>query len=284
MTPLEGVRVVSLAINLPGPLAAARLRDLGAAVLKVEPPDGDPLAFACPDWYRALHQHQEVARLNLKEADDRNRLDAALEGADLLLTAFRPSALERLGLSWDRLAERFPQLCQVAIVGHPSPHEDRPGHDLTYQARLGLLSPPTLPSVLVADLAGAQEAVTAALALLLGRQRGRAERWVQVSLAEAAERFAGPLHYGLTAAGGILGGGFPGYGLYAAREGWVALAALEVRFRERLTTELALPDFTRETLQQALWARTASEWEAWAIERDLPLAAVRERSLDQQSD
>src|SRR5262245_46295387 len=210
MNSLDGIRIVNLALNLPGPVAAAKLRALGAMVLKVEPPDGDLLEHGCPAWYGELHQGQEVRRLNLKDPADRARLDALLESADLLLTAFRPAALERLDLSWPRLHERFPRLCQVAIVGYAPPHADRPGHDLNFQATAGLLTPPHLPKTCLADLAGAERAVSAALALLLARERGQGCGFVQVSLAEAAEDFAAPLRHGLTAPNGILGGGFPG--------------------------------------------------------------------------
>ena len=182
MEPLDNIRVLTLAVNLPGPLAVSRLRQLGAAVVKVEPPEGDALAQACPDWYRELHEGLQVTRLNLKDAEDRARLDAWLGRADLLLTASRPAALRRLGLSWEELHSRYPRLCQVALVGYPAPLEDVPGHDLTYQARAGLLTPPHLPRACVADLAGAQEAVSAALALLLARERGQGGGHATVSL------------------------------------------------------------------------------------------------------
>jgi alpha-methylacyl-CoA racemase len=276
MEPLDNVRVLTLAVNLPGPLAAARLRRLGAAVVKVEPPGGDPLAGADPDWYRELHEGQEVVRLNLKDAEDRARLDAWLGRADLLLTATRPAALRRLGLSWEELHVRYPRLCQVALVGHPAPLEDLPGHDLTYQARAGLLTPPHLPRACVADLAGAQEAVSAALTLLLARERGQGGGHAAVSLARAAEWFAEPWRRGLTAAGGALGGGRAGYQLYRAQEGWVALAALEPHFQERLVGELGLACASREEFERVFLTRTAREWELWAVQRDVPLAAVRE--------
>ena len=118
MKPLENIRVLTLAVNLPGPLAAARLHQLGAAVVKVEPPGGDALAQASPDWYRELHEGQEIVRLNLKDAEDRARLDTWLGRADLLLTATRPAALRRLGLAWAELHARYPRLCQVALVGY----------------------------------------------------------------------------------------------------------------------------------------------------------------------
>jgi alpha-methylacyl-CoA racemase len=272
--PLRGVRVLTLAVNLPGPEAASRLGAMGASVIKVEPPGGDPLARMCPGYYEELSAGQKVVRLDLKDKQDRAFLDDRLERMDLLLTASRPAALERLGLSWPDLHDRFPRLCQVAIVGHPPPDEDAPGHDLTYQARYGTLSPPEMPSVLVADLAGAERAVSVAVSLLFARERGRGAGYERVALSEAARSFAGPLHWGLTAPDGVLGGGFPGYGLYRAREGHVALAALEPHFWERLLQELGVRG-DRQALEQAFETRTAEQWEEWAAERDLPLTALR---------
>src|SRR4051794_26225209 len=160
--PLRGIRVVSLALNVPGPAAAAHLCGLGAAVTKVEPLDGDPLARMCPAWYEDLRAGQDVVRLDLKDAAGRASLDGLLEGADVLLTSSRPAALDRLGLSWPDLHVRFPHLVQVAIVGHAAPHQEVPGHDLTYLATAGLLVPPQVPRTLLADLAGAERAVSTA--------------------------------------------------------------------------------------------------------------------------
>jgi crotonobetainyl-CoA:carnitine CoA-transferase CaiB-like acyl-CoA transferase len=278
MLSLAGVRVVSLAVNLPGPVAASELWRLGASVVKVEPPNGDMMELSQPDWYAELHQGVEIHRLNLKDATERRQLDELLELADLLLTSNRPSALERLGLGWDQLHARFPRLCQVAIVGYPEGEEDLPGHDLTYQARLGLLSPPTMPKSLIADLAGAQRAVIEALALLYGRQKGQPAGCRAVSLSESARLFALPLAYGFTTPGGGLGGGLPGYNLYQAKEGWVAVGALEPHFLENLRRALELESATHEALAEVFARRTASAWEQWANEKGLPVAAVRETS------
>ncbi len=273
---LRGIQVLTLAVNVPGPVAAARLRGLGATVVKVEPPEGDPLAQANRDWYEALVAGEKMIRLNLKETEDRARLDELLGESDLLLTATRPAALARLGLGWPELHARYPRLSQTAIVGYPAPEDNVPGHDLTYLAGLGLLTPPELPRTLLADLAGAERAVSASLALLLGRELGLGTGYVQVPLAEAAAFFAEPLRYGITAPGGELGGGLPGYNLYRAREGWISVAALEPHFWRRLLDELGLQTANREELASAFLSRSAEEWQSWAAERDLPIAAVRE--------
>ncbi|HEX7239129.1 MAG TPA: CoA transferase, partial [Longimicrobiaceae bacterium] len=133
---------------------------------------------------------------------------------------------------------------------------------------------PRLPRTLVADLAGAEQAVSAALSLLLARERGQGSGHMEVALSDAADSFAAPFRHGLTAPHGLLGGGNPAYRIYEARRGWVALAALEPHFMERLRAELELPVVLEAGLERAFRTRTAEEWEAWATERDIPLVAV----------
>lgn len=272
--PLAGMTVVTLALNVPGPVAAARLMALGAHVVKVEPPWGDALRSSASAWYEQMTREQEVVALDLKNDQDRGRLDEFLARSDLLLTSFRPSALRRLGLDWESVHQRHPRLCAVNIIGHPPPEEEVPGHDLTYQAKLGLLRPPQLPLTLYADLAGAERAVSISLALLLNFVRtGRAE-FAYVSLYEAMRDVAGPLTAGLTVAGGVLGGGLPFYGIYESSDGWIAIAALEPAFRQQLKTELRLDSVTHAALEHIFRSRPAAEWERWAKERDLPIVAI----------
>jgi alpha-methylacyl-CoA racemase len=141
---LEGLRVVSTALNLPGPAACARLHELGATVTKVEPPTGDPMQAYCGAWYARLHGGIDVRRIDLKETAGRDAMHALLGHADLLVTAQRAPALDRMGLGAAQLA-RHARLCHVAITGHAAPDGDRPGHDLTYMAAQGLVRPPALP-------------------------------------------------------------------------------------------------------------------------------------------
>jgi crotonobetainyl-CoA:carnitine CoA-transferase CaiB-like acyl-CoA transferase len=166
-------------------------------------------------------------------------------------------------------------LCQVAIVGYAAPRQNVPGHDLTYQAATGLVAPPALPLTLIADLGGAQQAVVAALAALMARDRGGSGVYLEVSLNEAARFFAEPLARGLTATGGPLGGQLAVYNLYRARDRWLAVAALEPRFRKTLHDELALDVGDRDALSRVFAERSAAEWQAWAEARDLPVVAVR---------
>jgi alpha-methylacyl-CoA racemase len=274
-TLLQGIKIVSLALNAPGPVAAQRLTQLGAEVTKVEPPSSDPTSKAAPQWYEALCNGQTVLRLDLKDAAGKTRLDNLLEKSDLLLTSFRPSALRRLGLDWDRLHGRHPRLCFVGIVGHPPPDQERSGHDLTYQADFGLLRPPQMPPTLFVDLAGAERAVSMALALLNKAARTGEAGCAWVSLYDCARDLAAPIQAGLTVPGGLLGGGYPLYGFYQASDGWVAIAALEPHFAERLLSELNLRKADQAELERIFLQRSAAAWQRWAQERDLPLAAVR---------
>jgi alpha-methylacyl-CoA racemase len=272
---LQGIHVVSTALNLPGPAACARLRELGARVTKVEPPTGDPFEAYCPAWYARLHEAMPVLRIDLKSEAGKAQIEEILAGADLLVTAQRGSALARMGLDPATLAARHPRLCHVAITGHAAPDEDVPGHDLTYLAAHGLVRPPQLPPTLFADMAGAERAVSTALALLLARQRGGRGASQAVPLEEGARALAQPLEEGLTAPGAILGGGFAGYNLYAARDGWIAVAALEPHFARRLADALGLADLEARALRERFAAESAEHWQRWAREKDLPIVAVR---------
>ena len=280
MNLLAGLRVVTIALNLPGPAACARLRELGAAVTKVEPPPGDPFETFCPSWYRRLHERTRVERLDLKADAGKDAFHALLADADLLVTAQRPSALARLGLDPANLAARHPRLCHVAITGHPAPHEEVPGHDLTYLAAHGLLAPPAMPVTLFADMAGAERAVSTALALVIARDRSGRGVHAHAPLEEAARALAQPLHEGLTRRDALLGGGYAGYNLYGARDGWIAVAALEPHFAERLAAALGLEKLTVDELRARFATESADHWQRWAAERDLPIVALRPPTND----
>lgn len=271
MLPLTGISVVSLAVNLPGPLAAARLAELGAAVTKVEPPAGDPLAAGAPAWYADLVGRQTVLRLDVKNPGDRAKLDELLTTADLLITSMRPSALARLGL--DRPQETFPQLSLIEIVGHDGDRAEVPGHDLNYQAVHGTLTPPQMPKVPIADILGAERAVSTALAALVARARSGEGQPHRVVLEEAAARAGDAVRYGLMGDDAVLGGAFPGYGVYSCADGWVALGAIEPHF---FTGTLAAfgADGTHDGMRAAFADKTVAELEAIAAQHDLPLNGV----------
>ena len=126
--PLENISVVSIATNVPGPVAAARFDAARRDCDQVEPPSGDLVARVAPDYY-ASSQGQEVVTLDLKTEEGGVALEALPSVADVFITSHRPSALARLGLGWDAVHSRHPRLCHVAIVtrgrrrgARPRPH------------------------------------------------------------------------------------------------------------------------------------------------------------------
>lgn len=276
--PLDGVRVVSLAVNLPGPAAAHRLVSLGATVTKVEPPSGDMLGFAASDYYEWLSAGQTIVSLDLKEKEGRAELDALLADADLLLTSHRPAALERLGLGWETLQSFFPALSQVAIVGHGGEDADVPGHDLTYQAVAGTLGqPPALPMLPVADLGGAERCVADATALLFRAARTGRGGYREVALADVIDDFSASVRFGLSGKGTSLGGAMPTYGIYRAAEGSVAVAAIEPHFILGFAQALGVTGFedvTAEALTEFFATKTAEQWTQWGRDNGLPVVGI----------
>jgi crotonobetainyl-CoA:carnitine CoA-transferase CaiB-like acyl-CoA transferase len=265
---LDGIRIVTVAQNLPGPLAVARLKEAGASIIKIEPPTGDPFLALSPEWHAELHDGISIERWDLKSDEGRARVSALLEDADLFVTSQRPSTLKRLGLDADALRERFPRLRALHIVGSVREPE-MPGHDLTYQAQAGLLGD-GMPRTLAADVMGSERAFSGALVLL--RQPPGAA--MHVGLVESLDALVAPLRHGLTLPNGTLGGGAPRYHLYLAKTGRVAVAALESHFETRLYEQLKAR--SHADLASRFLERTAMEWETWAREHDLPIVAVRD--------
>lgn len=266
---LQGLKILNLAVNVPGPWAAARLGMLGAEVTKVEPPAGDALETWCPSWYGEMAANATIECVDAKTAEGRERLNELLDGADVLITSVRPSALARMGLT--DAVEAHQHLCHVEIVGD-SEDPEHPGHDLTYQAAAGTLAPPTMPRVLLGDLLGAERAVSAAVALLLRRARTGHGGHARIGLRQAADAGAAGHRHGMTAEGGLLGGAVPTYGLYEVEDGWVAVAALEPHFHSRLHDLTGATD--QESLAEYLRSRKRATVLRWAQDHDLPIAAV----------
>ncbi len=271
-------RVVVAALNVPGPVAAAKLRDAGATVTKIEPVAGDPLERYAPPWYRELTAGMNILRLNARLDADRARFHAEIERADLLITSMRPRALRHIGLDDETFSDRFPRLWWIRIVGKTGADADLPGHDLTYLAEAGLLVPPHVPPSLFSDLMASERTVSVAFEALLAQKSGAASGIVDVAIADLAHELARPLREGLTAPNGILGGGNAAYQIYRSSDGWIAVAALEEHFREELRIQLALPALTSDAVQRAFEWQSSRYWEAWGKERDLPIVAVPARA------
>ncbi|WP_082493062.1 CoA transferase [Acidovorax sp. Leaf160] len=284
---LRGTRILSLALNLPGPAALLRCQRLGADCVKLEPPapapghaSGDPMARYSPNAYAALHEGIRTLQADLKTGPGQAALHAELDAADVLLTSFRPSALRKLGLEWHALQQRWPRLSMVRIVGGAGARSEEPGHDLTYQAEAGLLAGTgcALPASLQADMAGALAASEAVLQALLARAVSGQGVCIDVALEDAAHWLALPRGWGLTTAGGDVGGAHAGYGVYPCADGRVAVAALEPHFAARLfaaagldpATDPRAPE-TRGAVAAFLEGQTRSGLDALAALQDIPL-------------
>jgi len=293
--PLTGVRILSLSLNLPGPAALQRCRQMGATCIRLEPPappgsvgesgiTGDPMSRYSPSAYLALNEDIQLQTVNLKTEAGQAALHAELAQADVLLTSFRPSALTKLGLDWASLRPRYPRLSMVSIVGAPGANANLPGHDLTYLADNDLITGLELPATLYADMGGALMASEAVLqVLLLQRQSGQGS-YLEVALVDAAAHLALPRSWGATLPGTLLGGGHAGYHVYPCLDGRVALAALEPHFAQTLCAVAGLPwhglemmqeDSTHQAIASFVAGLSRQALEALAAEHDIPLTTLR---------
>ncbi|WP_342128646.1 CoA transferase [Hydrogenophaga sp. OTU3427] len=278
--PLRGQRVLSLALNLPGPAALMRLRAMGARCTKVEGPAGDPMAHYKPQAYDEMHAGVKQVKADLKTEAGQKKLHALLATTDVLLTSFRPSALNKLGLGWRALHKAYPQLSLVAIVGAPGARAEEPGHDLTYMADNGLITGLDLPPSLFADMGGALMASEATLqAVLLRQAKGRGVQ-LEVALSEAARWLALPRYWGLTLPQGSVGGAHAGYKVYPCKDGRVAVAALEPHFAAALCEAAQVPvkdmrtlllPATHTAIAAFLAGQTRQQLDRLAVARDIPL-------------
>jgi alpha-methylacyl-CoA racemase len=281
---LKGVRLLSLALNLPGPAALRRCQQMGARCVKLEPPGGDPMQHYSPPAYAQLHSGIQVVRVDLKTAAGQKTLHRELAKTDVLITSFRPSAIEKLGLGWKSLHRLYPALSHVAIVGSPGARAEAPGHDLTYLADNGLVTGLELPATLYADMGGSLAASEAVLQAVLAQRnsgggKGKGIR-LEIALSSAAQYLALPRHWGLTQPSGFVGGAHAGYQVYACKDGRVAVAALEPHFAAALCAAAGLPasdvaslqtPATRDAITRFLKKQTRQQLDVLAASKDIPL-------------
>lgn len=282
--PLRGVRILSLALNLPGPAALMRLVQMGARCTKINPPAGDPMQHYTPEGYELLHKGVARKSLDLKTEAGQTALHKLLPHTDVLLTSFRPSALIKLGLGWKSLHKAYPALSLIEVVGAPGPLAEIPGHDLTYQAEVGLVNGMDLPPSLFADMGGALMASEATLKAVLSRHStGKGSRH-EVALSDAAAWLALPRQLRMTTPDGAVGGAHAGYRVYACKNGRVAVAALEPHFAISLCAAAGLTlahpvkDLFKPATHQAIAAflasKTRQQLDKLAAAHDIPLLTL----------
>lgn len=286
--PLQGVRILSLCLNLPGPAALWRCTSMGASCHKIEPSGSngrstDPMAMYCPEAYAQMHTDVKVTQLDLKSSLGQCSLHELLAQTDVLLTSFRPSALNKLGLQWEALQPLYPRLSMVRIFGSTDPFSDAPGHDLTYQAEAGLIHSTALPPSLFADMTGALMASEAVLQAMLVSSRTGQGIVRDIGLAQAAQWQALPWHWGLTRPEGDVGGAHAGYAIYPCADGMVAVAALEPHFAQRLCSVAGLtfdhyndmhkPE-VHHTIATFFAERKCTELNQISLDKDIPLYSM----------
>jgi crotonobetainyl-CoA:carnitine CoA-transferase CaiB-like acyl-CoA transferase len=262
---LSGIRVLDLSQYLPGPFAAQILADLGADVVKVEPPAGDPLrrlggvdSDGLSPAYKLVNAGKTVVRLDLKAESGRSAFEDLIRRADVLVESYRPGTLDKLGLGRARLTELNPTLVHVAISGwgQTGPYRLRAGHDLNYMALGGGLASsgsagtPTMTHPPVADHAAAIQAALAVVAALFDRTRTGQGAYLDVSLMETV---LGWQSWPLTMArrghpprpgADLLSGGAACYQIYrTADDRFVSLGAIEEKFWAEFCRVMGRPDW-----------------------------------------
>jgi crotonobetainyl-CoA:carnitine CoA-transferase CaiB-like acyl-CoA transferase len=242
---LEGVRVVDLSRILSGPFCTMHLADLGAEVIKVEPPEGDPIrqqghSIEGLSWYfAAFNRNKRSVRLNLRSAKGMEALRKLIATADVVVDNFRPGVMDKMGLGWHALQALKPGIIHTSIsgFGQSGPYVQRPAFDFIAQSMSGFMAlngtPGTGPlrtGIPISDLVAGTYAALGTVAALMRRDRtGRGER-VSAALVD------GLLSYGAFSSAHYFATGevpepvgndhalVAPYGLFTAADGEIAIA------------------------------------------------------------
>ena len=268
--PLAGLLVADLSWYLPGPFASRELLRLGARVVRLEPPEGDPMRALAPGWFALLNAGKESVVCDLKRDPALGR--ALCARADVVLEGFRPGVAARLGVGPGDLPETV-VYCSLTGFGAEGRHAQRAGHDVNYLGWAGALwdTAPGIPPVQAADVAaGGLAAVVEILAALYERSRTGLGRHVVVSMTHGSHRFVSH-RLGGDPLPRLLTGGLACYGIYATADGrHLTLGALEERFFARVCELLGRPELaSRQYDADAQEELTAA---LTAVFRERPLA------------
>jgi crotonobetainyl-CoA:carnitine CoA-transferase CaiB-like acyl-CoA transferase len=299
--PLAGVRVLELAPFLPGPFAGAQLLALGAEVVKLEPPGGDP-GRHLPDGLFAMNNRgKRSVCVNLKAPRARELVQRLVAGFDVVLEGFRPGVAARLGIDYATLRPARPDLiyCALSGFGQTGPRAAWPGHDLTYLAAAGALSrpghwtgPARRPGVPVADTASGLFAALAVTSALLRRASTGQGAYLDASITDAALSLAAcrglappesrtHLHPandvftcadGAELAAGLLEDHF--FAGFARALGAAGAPLNEPRFAS-VAARQQHGDALQQLLARIFATRPAADWEDFGNAHGLPLVRVR---------
>lgn len=300
---LTGTKVVDLSRHLPGPLASVLMADMGAEVIKVEPPQGEEMRFIGPQaatgnsaYFDAVNAGKSGIRLDLKSATDRDVLLGLLKDADVLLESFRPGVMEKLGLSVPFLREHAPRLviCSLNGYGENSPLKKDVGHDLNYLAMNGVLAgtgtveQTVAPWPPLADCAASLFGLSTVLAALLERERTGQGCHVEVALADSVMPLMtfslaelGLTGQGIPRAEALLNGGAARYRTYVTADGYtVALGAVEPKFWQAFCVAAERPDWIPRQDEALPQTRLQAELKAFFAGLTLAQCEARFGSVD----
>jgi crotonobetainyl-CoA:carnitine CoA-transferase CaiB-like acyl-CoA transferase len=242
--PLAGIKVLDATSNIAGPWGGTVLGDLGADVLKIETPSGDPSRFMSPvdedrsAYFHIVNRNKEVVTIDLKTAEGKSKLYELLDSCDVFLTNFLPAQLEKFGLTPSELMESRPGLIigNLSSYGTQGPASSWPGYDATLQARTGIMQvtgerdgPPVRAGVSILDLGAGTWLALGILAAIVKRQRTGAGSLVETSLFETGATWVS-YHlaaYELTGDVSIRSGSghpaFSPYGIFQTGEGDICI-------------------------------------------------------------
>lgn len=298
---LSGLRVLDLSIWRPGPYATSLLVPLGADVLKVEPPGGDPMRHYA-GLFAAVNEGKRSVELDLKDTTARAEAVELATQADVLVEGFRPGVLARLGLDEAAVRVLNPSIvyCSISGYGQHDPRSLLPGHDVNYQAWSGALTPEggtarSIPPLPTADLAAGLTAAFGICAAVLGRMTSGEGAYIDVSMTDVLSTWTGPAGAGPADRTDFdaPSAPTPGYGLFATADGGqVALGVLnEQHFWASLCEELALGALAdlgfdercrratelQRVLGQAIEAQPRDDLVARLVAAGVPVAPVLDR-------
>ena len=264
---LTGVKVLDLSQYIPGPFATRQLADLGAEVIKVEPPDGDPMRRfmhsgddSMSAIYRHLNRGKRICRINLKLEQGKQCLHNLITKADVLLESFRPGVLEKLGFDQNLLNQINPRLiyCALSGYGQTGPYRLRAGHDINYAAASGSLqvsgtqARPVIGYPPIVDHAGAMQASIAMLGALYAREHSGKGAFLDISLFETilSWQYLPLLTRQSARADSIINGGAACYNIYRCNDGeFVSLGAIEPQFWQRFCETVDRPQWVERQLE-----------------------------------
>ncbi len=254
---LEGLRVLDLGIWRPVPYATQLLAEMGADVIKIEPPGGDPMRVF-PQLFDVLNAGKRSMVVDLRSDDGPTEVLGLAAGADAFLEGFRPGVADRLGVGYGAVAGVNPAIvyCSISGYGEDGPLAQVPGHDVNYQAYAGVLAPrggrPVTATVPIGDLgAGMAAAMATVAACFRSRASGEGER-IDIGIADVLATWTGAVDRLKPEGAPQAMDGMPGYGIYVtADDGFITLGVLaEEHFWTGLCEALGLTDLLGVALHE----------------------------------